>query len=51
MCSEKREERQAGVDKILEIRGDGDDQTQVGNDSVRPRKTLDINLDATSLLD
>ena len=51
VCSEKREERQAGVDKILEIRGDGDDQTQVGNDSVRPRKTPDINLDATSLLD
>ena len=51
LCSEKREERQAGVDKILEIRGGGDEETQVGDSSVRIRKTPAINIGATSLLD
>ena len=51
LCSEKREERQAGVDKILEIRGVGDEETQVGDSGVRERRTPVINIGATSLLD
>ena len=51
LCSDKEEERKAGVDKILEIRGEGDEETQVGDSSVRPRRTPTINVDATSLLE
>ena len=39
LCSNNEEERKFGVQKILEIRGEGDDNTQFGDDSVRSRKT------------
>ena len=51
LCSEKVEERSQAVEKILEIRGEGDEDTQTGNSYVRPRKTPDINPDASSLTD
>ena len=51
LCSEKVEERSQAVEKILNIRGEGDEDTQTGNSYVRPRKTPDINPDASSLTD
>ncbi|XP_065676742.1 uncharacterized protein LOC136092430 [Hydra vulgaris] len=49
LCSNNEEERKFGVQKILEIRGEGDDNTQFGDDSVRSRKTPCINTDADKL--
>jgi len=51
ICSDKEEERKAGIEKILEIRGIGDDNVQMGNASVRPRTIPKINADAKSLID
>ena len=39
------------MDKILDIRGVGDEETQVGDSGVRERRTPVINIGATSLLD
>src|SRR6218665_120153 len=49
LCSDDSDERRAGVQKIIEIRG-GDDDT-LGDNSVRPRKTPSINNNASSLLE
>ena len=51
LCSEVEEERKSAVDKIVEIRGDGDEEVQRGDDSVRDRKTPNINENATKLAD
>ena len=51
LCSKDEEERRQGVKKIVEIRGEGDDSTQVGDRRVRPRKTPEINSHARSLVD
>ena len=48
LCSSDSDERRAGVQKILDMRG-GDDDT-LGNSSVRPRSTPVINPSASSLL-
>jgi len=37
-CDEEQERRDA-VEKILKIRGEGDEMTQLGDSRVRPRKT------------
>ncbi|XP_065663964.1 uncharacterized protein LOC136085927 [Hydra vulgaris] len=42
LCSENKEERSFSVLKILEIRGEGDENEQLGDLSVRPRRTPDI---------
>ena len=39
------------MDKIVELRGDGDEEVQRGDDSVRDRKTPNINENATKLAD
>ena len=44
LCSEDLEERKTGVEKIMEIRGEGDEKTQIGDNCVRPRKTLSLSL-------
>ena len=49
LCSKDEQERKDAVEKILKIRGGGDEMTQVGVSSVRPRKTPTINTDATTL--
>lgn len=49
LCSEVEEERRDAVGKILKIRGDGDEKTQLGDSRVRPRKTPPINTEATTL--
>ncbi|XP_065671449.1 uncharacterized protein LOC136089407 [Hydra vulgaris] len=49
LCSNNEEEGKFGVQKILEIRGEGDDNTQFGDDSVRSRKTPCIFTDADKL--
>ena len=51
LCSEDQRERIEGVEKILAIRGEGDPDTQLGDSSVRTRKTPDINCDASSIGD
>jgi hypothetical protein len=49
LCSSDSDERRAGVQKILDMRG-GDDDT-LGDFSVRPRSTPVINPSASSLLE
>ena len=49
LCSQEAGERIDAVEKILNIRGTGDETTQVGDSSVRSRKTPAINSDATTL--
>ena len=49
MCSNDQQERIEGVERILAIRGEGDPDTQLGDSSVRSRKTLEINDDASSI--
>nr|XP_047125873.1 uncharacterized protein LOC124807716 isoform X2 [Hydra vulgaris] len=49
LCSKDEEERKFGVQKVLEIRGVGDDNTQFGDNSVKIRKTPCINTDADNL--
>ena len=51
LCSNEKDERTLGVNAILKIRGDGEWEVQLGNASVRVRKTPEIELDATSLLE
>ena len=51
LCSEVEQERRFAVDKIVELRGEGDEDTQVGDRSVRDRKAHDINEHATKLAD
>ena len=46
LCSEMRQERKEGVEKILNIR----EGAEFGDMSIRVRKTPDINVDATSLI-
>ena len=47
LCSEDQKERIEGVERI---RGDGDPDTQLGDSSVRNRRTLDINCDASTIV-
>ena len=42
LCSTDEEERRVGVKKIAELRGEGDDMTQLGDSSVRPRRTPEL---------
>ena len=49
LCSSDEEERRFGVNKIVMIRGSGDEETQVGDNTVRPRQTPDINTEATKI--
>ncbi|KAL3041503.1 hypothetical protein OYC64_019650 [Pagothenia borchgrevinki] len=49
LCSEDQKEIIEGV--ILAIRGEGDPDTQLGDSSVRTRRTPDINCDASSIGD
>jgi len=49
LCSEDERERKEAVGRILQIRGEGDKTTQLGDNKVRPRKTPDINCDANTL--
>eukprot|EP00920_Eleutheroschizon_duboscqi_P022074 GHVT01053289.1.p1 GENE.GHVT01053289.1~~GHVT01053289.1.p1 ORF type:complete len:195 (-),score=0.44 GHVT01053289.1:150-692(-) len=49
LCSEDQKERIEGVDRILAIRGEG--AIQLGDSSVRTRRTPDINCDASSIGD
>jgi len=51
LCSEDQKERIEGVERILAIRGEGDPDTQLGDSSVRTRRTPDINCDASSIGD
>ena len=51
LCSEDQKERTEGVERILAIRGEGDPDPQLGDSSVRHRKTPDINCDASSIGD
>lgn len=51
LCSEVEQERRFAVDKIVELREEEDEDTQVGDRSVRDRKALDINEHATKLAD
>ena len=37
VCSDKLEKRKEAVEKFLEIRGDGNEEIQLGDISVRPR--------------
>ena len=47
VCSSDREERELGVEKILERRG----EEQYGDTRVRARRTPDINFSASSISD
>ena len=51
LCSNNKEEQKLGVQKMLEIRGKGDDNTQFGYNSVRCCKIPSINTDADNLMD
>jgi len=51
ICSDREEERKAGIEKILEIRGNGNAEVQMGNMSLRQRITPEVNPDAKSLID
>ncbi|QQP41163.1 Uncharacterized protein FKW44_015445 [Caligus rogercresseyi] len=51
LCSEDQKDRINGVEKILTIRGEGDPNSQLGDSSVRMRKTPEINTEATSIND
>ncbi|ESO12359.1 hypothetical protein HELRODRAFT_158868 [Helobdella robusta] len=51
ICSDKEEERKVGIEKILEIRGNADENVQMGDMSLRQRVTPEINPDASSLLE
>lgn len=51
LCSEVEQERRFAVEKIVELRGEGDEDTQVGDRSLRDRKARDINEHATKLAD
>ncbi|KAK1889847.1 Transcription elongation factor A protein-like 4 [Dissostichus eleginoides] len=49
LCSEDQKERIEGVERILAIRGEGDPDTQLGDSTVRNRRTPDINCEASSI--
>ena len=51
ICFDDTEERKQGIQKIIELRGMGDEKTQRGDNSVRVRKTPVINQNATTLLE
>ena len=51
LCSQDQKERINGVERILAIRGEGDPETQLGDSSVRVRKTPELNIEATSMSD
>ena len=51
LCPNNEEERKLGVQKVLDIRRKGDDNTQFGYNSVRLCKTPSINTDADNLMD
>ena len=49
LCSEEEQERKDAMEKILKIRGEGDEMSQLGDSRVRPRKTPSINCEAITL--
>lgn len=49
LCSKNTEERKEAITRILKIRGEGDEVTQVGDSSIRVRKTPEINPHADQL--
>ena len=49
LCSDNIAERKEAVSKIVQIRGEGDEATQLGDTSVRPRRTPEINIKAVTL--
>ncbi|KAJ8394997.1 hypothetical protein AAFF_G00039480 [Aldrovandia affinis] len=51
LCSEDQKERTEGVERMLAIRGEGDPDTQLGDSSVRTRRSPDINCDASNIGD
>ena len=51
LCSSDKEERKHGVNKIIEIRRNGDPDAQLGDLSVRARNTPVINFGSCSLVD
>ena len=51
LCSGHEIERRTAVNKIMEIRGPGDEESQTGDSSIRKRVIPDINADANSLVD
>ena len=51
LCSKNTEERKEAISRILKIRGEGDEVTQVGDSSIRVRKAPEINVNADQLAD
>ena len=51
LCSNNKEVRKLRAQKVLEIRGKGDDNAQFSNNSVRCRKIPRIITDADNLMD
>ncbi|ESO08337.1 hypothetical protein HELRODRAFT_169148 [Helobdella robusta] len=51
ICSDKEEERKVGIEKILETRGNADENVQMRDMSLSQRVTPKINPDASSLLE
>jgi hypothetical protein len=51
LCSEEEEERRQAINIIRKVRGEGDVDSQLGDMSVRPRKTPNINANASSLVE
>ena len=51
LCSKNEEERKEAVNRILNIRGIGDEGIQVGDSSLRVRRTPEINPNAKQLSD
>ena len=49
LCSEDELKRGDAVEKIMKVRDEGDETTQLGDNEVRPRKTPLDNTEATSL--
>ena len=48
---ERKEERKVAVNRILNLQGVGDEGTQVGNSSLREKRTPEINPYAKQLSD
>ena len=51
LCSDDEQERREGVQRLVQLRGEGDEDSQVGSSSIQSRKTPDINMDASEISD
>lgn len=49
LCSDEEEERREAVERIIKLRGEGYEETQLGDNHVRPRRTPVINMGAVRL--